>query len=110
MDWFATMATAYRQNKPEPFNRAVAEYRQWSAEISTELNKGRREFFYNDIRRSSTSIIIYVFCSSPRHFVAVVYPGAESPSRCGGRLSISYSGRAGSHLRFRLPHGLEGLL
>ncbi|HTD85352.1 MAG TPA: hypothetical protein VK850_02150, partial [Candidatus Binatia bacterium] len=29
MTWFARMATAYRHDKPEEFNRAIAEYKQW---------------------------------------------------------------------------------
>jgi cytochrome c-type biogenesis protein CcsB len=62
MNWFATMATAYRQNQPETFNRAVTEYQQWlSQSFRPELSKGRREFFYNDIKAFKHAIIIYVF-------------------------------------------------
>jgi cytochrome c-type biogenesis protein CcsB len=62
MNWFATMASAYRQGKPEAFNRAVAEYREWLGQnFPPELSKGRREFFYNDIKAFKHAIIIYVF-------------------------------------------------
>src|SRR5436189_1989340 len=49
MAWFASMATAYRHDKPDEFNRAIAEYQQWLGDrFGPELTKGRREFFYNN--------------------------------------------------------------
>ncbi len=38
---FAAMATAYRQQKPDSFNRAVADYREWLApQFQKALKKG----------------------------------------------------------------------
>jgi cytochrome c-type biogenesis protein CcsB len=62
MNWFAKMATAYRQNKPEGFNRAVADYKQWLSEkFQPEVRKGCREFFYNDTKLFLHATIIYIF-------------------------------------------------
>ncbi len=59
---FAAMATAYRQHKPEAFNRAVAAYRQWLAPaFERELKKGRAEFYYNDVKPFLHAMIIYIF-------------------------------------------------
>jgi len=62
MNFFAAMATAYRHNQPDNFNRAVADYRQWlSAKFQPELKKGRWEFYYNDIKAFLHAMIIYLF-------------------------------------------------
>lgn len=62
MNWFATMATAYRRNQPEEFNRALADYQGWlSQNFGAEMSKGRREFFYNDIKAFKHAMIIYLF-------------------------------------------------
>ncbi|HXG46822.1 MAG TPA: cytochrome c biogenesis protein CcsA [Methylomirabilota bacterium] len=59
---FATMASAYRHNQPEMFNRSIADYRAWLAEhFPKELKKGRWEFFYNDAQGFLHSTIIYIF-------------------------------------------------
>jgi cytochrome c-type biogenesis protein CcsB len=60
--WYAVMATAYRQEKPEVFNRALAEYKQWLAgRFDHEVRKGRAEFYYNDAKAFLHATIIYVF-------------------------------------------------
>ena len=62
MTWFARMATAYRHDKPDEFNRAIAEYKQWLGErLGPELTKGRREFFYNSVQAFLHAIIMYIF-------------------------------------------------
>jgi cytochrome c-type biogenesis protein CcsB len=58
----ATMATAYRQEKPEEFNRAVADYRAWlEPNFPKELKKGRAEFYFNDVKAFLHATIIYIF-------------------------------------------------
>ncbi|HKQ38710.1 MAG TPA: cytochrome c biogenesis protein CcsA [Verrucomicrobiae bacterium] len=60
--WFARMATAYRHDKPDEFNRAIAEYKEWlGAKFGPELTKGRREFFYNNVQGFLHAIIMYIF-------------------------------------------------
>ena len=56
------MATAYRDKNPADFNRAVANYAAWlSPNFSKELKKGRRSFFFNDIKAFLHAMIIYLF-------------------------------------------------
>jgi cytochrome c-type biogenesis protein CcsB len=58
---FAAMAAAYRQHKPEAFNRAVAAYRQWLAPaFERELRKGRAEFYFNSVKPFLHAMIIYL--------------------------------------------------
>src|SRR6185369_2722841 len=58
----ATMCTAYRQDKPAEFNRAVADYRQWLGEkFAPEVSKGSREFFYNRFQAFYKALGIYLF-------------------------------------------------
>lgn len=62
MTFFAKMATAYRNNRAEDFNRALAEYQAWLApNFSKELEKGRAEFFFNDVKAFLHATIIYIF-------------------------------------------------
>jgi cytochrome c-type biogenesis protein CcsB len=62
VDYYAGMVTAYRQNDPGAFNKAVADYRQWlGAKFIPELNKGSREFFFNDFQAFYKAMVIYVF-------------------------------------------------
>jgi cytochrome c-type biogenesis protein CcsB len=56
------MATAYHQDKPEAFNRAVEDYRAWlGPKFQKELKKGRAEFYYNDSKPFLHAMIIYIF-------------------------------------------------
>jgi cytochrome c-type biogenesis protein CcsB len=58
----AAIATAYRAKNAEAFNQAVAGYQAWlSPRFDKELNKGRAEFFYNDIKAFLHAMIIYLF-------------------------------------------------
>jgi cytochrome c-type biogenesis protein CcsB len=62
MTFFAAMTTAYRQQKPDDFNRAVAGYRAWlEPRLQKELSKGGWEFYYNDVKAFLHATIIYVF-------------------------------------------------
>ncbi len=59
--YLAAMASAYSQNNPGQFNRAVEDYKGWLADkFGTELKKGRQEFFYNDVKAFLHAMIIYV--------------------------------------------------
>ncbi|HSU56571.1 MAG TPA: cytochrome c biogenesis protein CcsA, partial [Candidatus Dormibacteraeota bacterium] len=58
---YAAMATAYRAEKPDEFNRAVDDYKAWLApKFAKEVKKGRAEFFFNDIKAFLHATIIYV--------------------------------------------------
>ncbi len=58
---FAAMTSAYRAQKPEDFNRAVGDYRAWLApRFERELQKGRAEFYYNDVKAFLHATIIYI--------------------------------------------------
>jgi ABC-type transport system involved in cytochrome c biogenesis permease subunit len=59
---YAAIASAYRNNKPAEFNRAVAQYRAWMQEndLYPALNKGSQEFFFNQIEPFYKSMVIYV--------------------------------------------------
>jgi cytochrome c-type biogenesis protein CcsB len=60
--WYAEMATAYRQQKPDAFNRALADYQNWLQQrFPHELFKGRAEFYYNNINVFKSAIRFYLF-------------------------------------------------
>ena len=62
VSFFAAMATAYQQHKPEDFNRALAGYQAWLApRFGRELAKGGAEFYYNDVKAFLHATIIYLF-------------------------------------------------
>src|SRR5207248_2547625 len=57
-----TMITAYHQNKPDDFNRALDQYKTWlQPRFDKELFKGRAEFYYNDVKTFLHATIIYIF-------------------------------------------------
>ena len=59
--YFAAMATAYRQEKPESFNRAVADYRELlTPAFERELRKGGAEFYFNSVKPFLHAMIIYL--------------------------------------------------
>ena len=69
---FAAMATAYHQQKPEAFNRAVAAYQQWLTPVfERELQKGRAEFYYNSVKPFLHAMIIYL-CAFVLAWVALL--------------------------------------
>ena len=59
---YAAIASAYRNNQPADFNRAVAQYRAWMQEndLYPALKKGAQEFFFNQIEPFYKSMVIYV--------------------------------------------------
>ena len=62
LKWFATMATAFHQNRPDEFNRAVDEYTQWlRPKLGQEVGKGRAEFFHNQVLAFKRAMITYLF-------------------------------------------------
>jgi ABC-type transport system involved in cytochrome c biogenesis permease subunit len=60
--FYAAMATACKSNQPAAFNQAVAGYRVWLQEndLYPALQKGGREFFFNQIEPFYKSMVIYV--------------------------------------------------
>jgi cytochrome c-type biogenesis protein CcsB len=69
---FAAMATAYHQQKPEAFNRAVAAYQLWLAPaFGRELKKGRAEFYFNSVKPFLHAMIIYL-CAFVLAWVALL--------------------------------------
>jgi ABC-type transport system involved in cytochrome c biogenesis permease subunit len=60
--YYATMVSAQRQGKPEQFNQAVQDYKQWLGQrYVPELKKGSREFFFNLLQPFYLSMVVYVF-------------------------------------------------
>ncbi len=58
---YATMVSAYRQDKPAEFNQAVQDYRQWLGDkFKPELKKGANEFFFNSFQPFYKTTVIYV--------------------------------------------------
>ena len=59
---YVAMVTAYQQNKPEDFNRAVWDCHEElsHAGFDLELNKAAREFFFNEFQPFYKAIVIYV--------------------------------------------------
>jgi len=58
---FAAMATAYHQQKPDSFNRAVASHREWlTPQFRKALTKGRAEFYFNSVKPFLHAMIIYL--------------------------------------------------
>jgi cytochrome c-type biogenesis protein CcsB len=59
--WFARMSSAFRQNNAAAFNQVVTEYRQWlQGALAPEVQKGRREFFFNNLQPFLHAMIIYL--------------------------------------------------
>jgi cytochrome c-type biogenesis protein CcsB len=61
MTYYAAMATAYHQHKPDEFNRALASYQEWlTPRFAHEMTKGRAEFYYNNVKAFLHATIIYI--------------------------------------------------
>jgi ABC-type transport system involved in cytochrome c biogenesis permease subunit len=62
MAYFANMADGYRAGRAAEFNEAVSGYRDWLAQraLIPELNKGRREAFFNHMEPFYKAMVIYV--------------------------------------------------
>jgi hypothetical protein len=58
----AAISSAYRQDKPGDFNKAVAEYSGWLKEnhLDVEVKKAGQEFFFNQIEPFYKSMVIYI--------------------------------------------------
>jgi cytochrome c-type biogenesis protein CcsB len=70
--YLASIATAYREQKPSDFNRAIADYKAWLApNFGKELKKGRAEFYYNDIKAFLHATIMYI-CALTLAAVAIL--------------------------------------
>ena len=62
VNYFAHMATAYRQEDAAGFNSAVAGYKNWlTPNFAREQAKGRAEFYFNQIKVFLHATIIYIF-------------------------------------------------
>jgi ABC-type transport system involved in cytochrome c biogenesis permease subunit len=58
---YAVMVTAYRQNRPDDFNRALDDYRHWLGKrFMPETRQGAQEFFFNEFQPFYKAIVIYV--------------------------------------------------
>ena len=62
INYFATMTSSYRENRPADFNKAVSEYRDWLAakNLGAELKKGGEESFFNRFEPFYKATVIYV--------------------------------------------------
>jgi ABC-type transport system involved in cytochrome c biogenesis permease subunit len=62
INYYASMAAAYRRSSAPQFNQAVAGYEQWLASqaLIPEQNKGRREYFFNHLEPFYKAMVIYV--------------------------------------------------
>jgi len=59
--WYAAMITAYRQARPEEFNRALADYRQWlGANFGRETSKSKSEFLFHNWEPFYRCIVLYL--------------------------------------------------
>jgi cytochrome c-type biogenesis protein CcsB len=62
MTRLAAIATAYHEQNPAAFNRAVASYHEWlQPRFPKELRKGAAEFYFNDVKAFLHATIIYIF-------------------------------------------------
>ena len=59
---YTAMVTAYQQDKPDDFNRAVRDCHEnlSHAGFNLELNKAAREFFFNEFQPFYKAIVIYL--------------------------------------------------
>jgi ABC-type transport system involved in cytochrome c biogenesis permease subunit len=62
IDYFAAIATAWRENKPSDFNKAVSDYQGWLVQhgLGSEMSKGKAEFFFNHLEPFYKTTVIYV--------------------------------------------------
>jgi cytochrome c-type biogenesis protein CcsB len=60
--WYARMASAYEQGKPDAFNAALTEYRDWlTGKFLGQVSKGRAEVFFNNLQSFLHAMIMYLF-------------------------------------------------
>ena len=60
--YYARIGAAYQKSSSAEFNTALGEYRQWLAghSLVPEVDKGRREHFFNHLEPFYKSMVIYV--------------------------------------------------
>ncbi len=59
--FYATMGSAYREGKPDPFNQAVGNYRNWLGQrYVPELNKADREAGFSHFQPFYKTMVLYV--------------------------------------------------
>jgi cytochrome c-type biogenesis protein CcsB len=59
--YYARIATAYRQKDATAFNQSIDEYTSWlQGKFSKEAKKGRAEFYYNQIKGFLHATIMYI--------------------------------------------------
>ena len=91
MSYYAAMATAYHQHKPDEFNQALTGYQEWlKPRFAHEMAKGQAEFYYNNVKSFLHATIIYICalvlaCGAIMTFGVV--PNVFYPSRYAGRRS-----------------------
>ncbi|MGC3956775.1 MAG: cytochrome c biogenesis protein CcsA [Verrucomicrobiota bacterium] len=60
--FYSRMAKAYAQDDATEFNSAVAGYKNWlGKDFAKEVNKGRSEYYFNQIKLFLHATIIYIF-------------------------------------------------
>ena len=58
---YAKMVSAYRQNDPATFNATLGDYaRSLHTQLSPEMDKGQREFLYNQFQAFYRAMVIYL--------------------------------------------------
>jgi ABC-type transport system involved in cytochrome c biogenesis permease subunit len=62
IDYFAAMGSAWRENNPADFNKAVSDYQGWLVQhgLGAEMSKGKSEFFFNHLEPFYKTTLIYV--------------------------------------------------
>jgi cytochrome c-type biogenesis protein CcsB len=74
MALLAELATAYRQQDAQGFNRSLDKYQAWlQPKFGHELTKARAEFYYNDVKVFLHAIIIYIFAFLLAAFAILTY-------------------------------------
>lgn len=59
--WLAILSSSFKQGNAVEFNKALDDYLQWLREhMPSEFNKGRQEFYYNNIRAFMHAMVLYV--------------------------------------------------
>jgi ABC-type transport system involved in cytochrome c biogenesis permease subunit len=80
---YVAMVSAYQNNRPDDFNQALDEYRQWVAQwYSAEAGKGVHEAFYNYFQAFYKAIILYVFAFLLAVIALLTFAIAPKLSEC----------------------------
>jgi ABC-type transport system involved in cytochrome c biogenesis permease subunit len=61
LNYYATMAVAFRQQQPAEFNRALVEYQGFlSGKLPAETRKAKAEHYFNHLETFYTAMVLYV--------------------------------------------------